>query len=148
MSDLVMVGQGERAAVKILEEYTGLSEHHINCYGFPGIYTQVPMRKLILLDYFMELDTILRKGTADIVIVTRRSKVIVVRIQGKANHGEYAVRTKDTPQKFWLKESGRKVVDVFKHEAPELFKDKVNDQSKAEIFWAFKDAGLTEILTP
>jgi len=146
VSDLQVIGKGEVAAVKILEEFTGLSEHHINAYGFPGIYTQVPMRKLIILEIYQTLNDILRKGTADIVIITRSGQVIVVRIQGKYNHGDYAVRTKDTPQKYHLKASGRKVVDVHYWDAVELFKNKVNETSKAEIFWAFKDAGYAEYL--
>jgi len=146
MSDLQIIGKGERVAVKILEEFTGLSEHHINAYGFPGIYTQVPMRKLITLDIYQTLNEILRKGTADIVIITRSGQVIVVRIQGKYNHGDYAVKTKDTPQKYYLKASGRKVVDIHYYDAPELFSNQVNEKSKAEVFWAFKNAGCAEYL--
>jgi len=146
MSDLQFVGKGEVAAVKILEELTGLWWHHIDAYGYPGIYTQVPMKKLITLDIYQTLNDILRKGTADIVIITRDYDVIVVRIQGKVNHGEYAVKTKDTPQKYYLKASGRKVVDIHYYDATELFKNKINETSKAEIFWAFKNAGCAEYL--
>lgn len=146
MSDLEFVGQGELAAIKILEEFTGLSEHHINAYGYPGIYTQVPMRKLIALGFYEKLNPILRKGTADIVIINKNFEIIVVRIQGKKNHGEFATRTKDGPQKYYLEQSNRKVVDIHHWDAPELFKDKINETSKAEIFWCFKNAGLAELL--
>lgn len=146
MSDLQFIGQAERAALEILVELTGLSEHHINAWPYPGIYTQVPMRRLIRLEYYEKLNSILRKGSADIVIVVKNYDMIVVRIQGKKNHGEYAVRTKDDPQRYYLELSNRKVVDVHHWDAPELFKNKVNDSSKAEIFWCFKNAGQAELL--
>lgn len=144
------IGIGEKWAVSILKEFTNLEEINNEAWGEPGIYTQVSMKNLICLDFYQQLSKEQRRSSADIAIITKDYKLIVIRIQGKG-HGEGWFKGQgknqfDSVQEFYLKESDCIVINLTRWNSPNLLNEKNMDEAKKEILYAFDSIGLNDLV--
>lgn len=145
------IGIGERWALNILKQLTNLEEiKDLEEWGKPGIYTQVPMKNLILMKLYQALSFEHRRSSADIVVISKDYKIIVVRIQGKG-HGEgwhkgNGKNQFDSVQEFYLKESNCIVINLTRWNSPGLLNEKNLEDAKKEILYAFESIGLNDLV--
>jgi len=122
-------GKGEVAGKFLLQQY------------FPNdeVMEQVPLIALMSQRFKGEMAEREGKETIDLAIFKKNGdNPIAVRFQG-AEHNTYNRSKKDKVQKKMLEMSGVRVVDIWYYEAPMLFKDLVNNDSKKEIRKAMFD---------
>ena len=81
-----------------------------------------------------------QKETVDIVLFSGFNPVCV-RVQG-GDHTGILKSARDTVQKQMLEWSNCVVVDLWFHDCPELFKVKLNDESRREVREALNREGL------
>ena len=81
-----------------------------------------------------------QKETVDIVMFSLFNPVCV-RVQG-GDHSGILKSARDTVQKQMLEWSNCIVVDFWFHDCPELFKEKLNDESRREVCEALNREGL------
>jgi len=81
-----------------------------------------------------------QKETVDIVLFSGFNPVCV-RVQG-GDHTGILKSARDTVQKQMLEWSNCVVVDLWFHDCPELFKEKLNDESRREVREALTRVGL------
>lgn len=81
-----------------------------------------------------------QKETVDIVMFCLFNP-ICVRVQG-GDHSGILKSARDTVQKQMLEWSNCVVVDLWFHDCPELFKEKLNDESRREVREALTREGL------
>ena len=123
-----IIGKGERTALKILEEI----------YGSDVEYkTQVRFKDLISYEFYEDgLSERQKKETVDIVIYNGFNPVCV-RVQG-GDHTGILKSARDSVQKQMLEWRNCSVVDIWFHDCPVLFKEKLNDESRKEVKEALK----------
>jgi hypothetical protein len=128
----VIIGKGEKTALEVLKEI----------YGEEAEYkTQVPFKDLMSWEFCEEgLSERQKKETVDIVMFSLFNPVCV-RVQG-GDHTGTLKSSIDTVQKQMLEWSNCIVVDIWFHDCPELFKEKLNDESRREVREALKNSGL------
>ena len=116
------IGKGEETALSILKDMYGENaEYRI----------QVPFRNLLNEEWQGTLTERQEKETLDIVVKTNL-KTIVFRIQDAHHRGMHTAE-RDLVQKKTLEWNGHTVVDLWDHDCPELFKEKKNPKSVAEV---------------
>ena len=122
-----IIGQGERLAVKILSEI----------YPKAILAKQVPLRELLFEEYRDDMGERKKKETIDIVIFDEYD-TIAVRVQDD-RHKTKNFGIIDQRQKYDLENSGVIVIDIWKSDAPYLFKEKNIEKSTEEIKKIFSD---------
>ena len=116
------IGKGEETALSILKDM----------YGESAEYTiQVSFRSLLNEEWQGTLTERQEKETLDIVVKTNL-KTTVFRIQDAHHRGMHTAE-RDLVQKKTLEWNGHTVVDLWNHDCPELFKEKKNSKSIAEV---------------
>jgi len=127
----VIIGKGEKTALELLKEI----------YGEDVEYkTQVRFKDLMSYEFSEELSERQQKETVDIVMFSLFNPVCV-RVQG-GDHSGILKSARDTVQKQMLEWSNCIVVDLWFHDCPELFKEKLNDESRREVCEALNREGL------
>lgn len=122
-----IIGQGERLALKILSEI----------YPKAILAKQVPLRELLFEEYRDDMGERAKKETIDIVIFDEYD-TIAVRVQDD-RHKTKNFGIIDQRQKYDLENSGVIVIDIWKSDAPYLFKEKNIEKSTEEIKKIFSD---------
>ena len=127
----VIIGRGEKTALELLKEI----------YGEDVEYkTQIPFKDLMSSEFSDDLSERQQKETVDIVMFSLFNPVCV-RVQG-GDHTGILKSARDTVQKQMLEWSNCIVVDLWFHDCPELFKEKLNDESRREVYEALNRVGL------
>lgn len=123
------IGRGEYAAMEMCMQL------------FPDkeVKIQVKFKDLLKGDWRDSVSGRQEKETVDIVIYS--DPIIAVRIQDPHHTGRIT-SMRDTVQKKTLEWNDVKVVDVNHYDAPNLMKDKVNEDSMRELLEAFNHAGI------
>ena len=122
-----IIGQGERLAIKILSEI----------YPKAILAKQVPLRELLSPEDREDMGERAKKETIDIVIFDEYD-TIAVRVQDD-RHKTKNFGIIDQRQKYDLENSGVIVIDIWKSDAPYLFKEKNIEKSTEEIKKIFSD---------
>ena len=122
-----IIGQGERLAVKILSEI----------YPKAILAKQVPLRELLSPEDREDMGERAKKETIDIVIFDEYD-TIAVRVQDD-RHKTKNFGIIDQRQKYDLENNGVIVIDIWKSDAPYLFKEKNIEKSTEEIKKIFSD---------
>jgi len=118
----VIIGKGEKTALEVLKEI----------YGEEVEYkTQVLFKDLMSTEFSEDLSERQHKETVDIVIFSGFNP-ICIRVQG-GDHTGILKSSRDTVQKQMLEWCNCTVVDLWFHDCPELFKEKLNDKSRHEV---------------
>lgn len=106
-----IIGQGERLTAKLLSKL------------FPEavIKKQVPLKQLLTKEYQEDMGERALKETLDLVVFL--DKPLVIRIQDD-RHKTKKFGILDERQRNELENSNCNVVDIFKYECPEIFKEK------------------------
>ena len=127
----VIIGKGEKTALEVLKE----------TYGKEVEYTpQVLFKDLMSYEFRDDLSERQQKESVDIVIFSGFNPVCV-RVQG-GDHTGILKSARDTVQKQMLEWCNCVVVDLWFHDCPELFKEKLNDESRREVREALNREGL------
>ena len=127
----VIIGKGEKTALEVLKETYGKEVEYT---------TQVLFKDLMSYEFRDDLSERQQKESVDIVIFSGFNP-ICVRVQG-GDHTGILKSARDTVQKQMLEWSNCTVVDLWFHDCPELFKEKLNDESRREVREALKNSGL------
>lgn len=122
-----IIGQGERLAIKILSEI----------YPKAILAKQVPLRELLSPEDREDMGERAKKETIDIVIFDEYD-TIAVRVQDD-RHKTKNFGIIDQRQKYDLENNGVIVIDIWKSDAPYLFKEKNIEKSTEEIKKIFSD---------
>ena len=127
----VIIGKGEKTALEVLKEI----------YGEDVEYrTQIQFKDLMNFEFSEDLSERQQKETVDIVLFSGFNPVCV-RVQG-GDHTGILKSARDTVQKQMLEWCNCIVVDLWFHDCPELFKEKLNDESRREVREALNRVGL------
>ena len=118
----VIIGKGEKTALEVLKE---IYEEDVENK------TQVQFKDLMSYDFSEDLSERQQKETVDIVLFSGFNPVCV-RVQG-GDHTGILKSARDTVQKQMLEWCNCVVVDLWFHDCPELFKEKLNDESRREV---------------
>ena len=124
----MIIGRGELATRLILRKLIPNS----------NIRIQVPLVKLLSPELLKNHTERQGKETVDIVVYRNEKNPLVVRIQDKRHRSKYMSNI-DEQQKLSLELSGCNVADIPEGECPQLFKEKVNDQSINEVLKYISD---------
>jgi len=127
----VIIGKGEKTALEVLREIYGVDVEY---------KTQVQFKDLMSYDFSEDLSERQQKETVDIVLFSGFNPVCV-RVQG-GDHTGILKSSRDTVQKQMLEWCNCVVVDLWFHDCPELFKEKLNDESRREVHEALNRKGL------
>ena len=126
-----IIGKGEKTALEVLKE---IYEEDVE------YKTQVQFKDLMSYDFSEDLSERQQKETVDIVLFSGFNPVCV-RVQG-GDHTGILKSARDTVQKQMLEWCNCVVVDLWFHDCPELFKEKLNDESRREVREALSNARL------
>ena len=127
----VIIGKGEKTALEILKEIYGRDVEYS---------TQIQFKHLMNYEFIDDLSERQQKETVDIVLFSGFNPVCV-RVQG-GDHTGILKSARDTVQKQMLEWCNCIVVDLWFHDCPELFKEKLNDESRREVREALTRVGL------
>jgi len=127
----VIIGKGEKTALEVLKEIYGKDVEYS---------TQIQFKHLMNYEFIDDLSERQQKETVDIVLFSGFNPVCV-RVQG-GDHSGILKSARDTVQKQMLEWCNCVVVDLWFHECPELFKEKLNDESRREVREALNREGL------
>ena len=127
----VIIGKGEKTALEILKEIYGRDVEYS---------TQIQFKHLMNYEFVDDLSERQKKETVDIVLFSGFNPVCV-RVQG-GDHTGILKSARDTVQKQMLEWCNCIVVDLWFHDCPELFKEKLNDESRREVREALSRVGL------
>ena len=127
----VIIGKGEKTALEVLKETYGKEVEYT---------TQVLFKDLMSYEFRDDLSERQQKESVDIVIFSGFNPVCV-RVQG-GDHTGILKSARDTVQKQMLEWCNCIVVDLWFHDCPELFKEKLNDESRREVREALTRVGL------
>ena len=127
----VIIGKGEKTALEVLKEIYGKDVEYS---------TQIQFKHLMNYEFIDDLSERQQKETVDIVLFSGFNPVCV-RVQG-GDHSGILKSARDTVQKQMLEWSNCIVVDLWFHDCPELFKEKLNDESRREVREALNREGL------
>jgi len=118
----VIIGKGEKTALEVLKEIYGKNVEYS---------TQIQFKHLMNREFVDDLSERQQKETIDIVLFSGFNPVCV-RVQG-GDHTGILKSARDTVQKQMLEWCNCIVVDLWFHDCPELFKEKLNDESRREV---------------
>ena len=124
---------GEDTAVAILEELNALNTN-------VEIKRQQPLVGLLTEEFKDSLAESYLKHKIDIMIIGL-DKPVVVRVQGKDHEG-ILKSARDTVLKKILEWHNCTVVDLNWYDCPNLFKEKLNDDSREEVSNALSSSGV------
>ena len=127
----VIIGKGEKTALEVLKEIYG---------EYVEYSTQIQFKHLMNREFVDDLSERQQKETVDIVLFSGFNPVCV-RVQG-GDHTGILKSARDTVQKQMLEWCNCIVVDLWFHDCPELFKEKLNDESRREVREALTRVGL------
>ena len=127
----VIIGKGEKTALEVLKEIYGRDVEYS---------TQIQFKHLMNNEFVDDLSERQQKETVDIVLFSGFNPVCV-RVQG-GDHSGILKSARDTVQKQMLEWCNCIVVDLWFHDCPELFKEKLNDESRREVREALNRVGL------
>tara|TARA_R100000963_G_scaffold30679_1_gene21964 strand:+ start:135 stop:524 length:390 start_codon:yes stop_codon:yes gene_type:complete len=127
----VIIGKGEKTALEVLKEIYGRDVEYS---------TQIQFKHLMNYEFIDDLSERQQKETVDIVLFSGFNPVCV-RVQG-GDHTGILKSARDTVQKQMLEWCNCIVVDLWFHDCPELFKEKLNDESRREVREALTRVGL------
>ena len=127
----VIIGKGEKTALEVLKEIYGRDVEYS---------TQIQFKHLMNNEFVDDLSERQQKETVDIVLFSGFNPVCV-RVQG-GDHTGILKSARDTVQKQMLEWCNCIVVDLWFHDCPELFKEKLNDESRREVREALTRVGL------
>ena len=127
----VIIGKGEKTALEVLKEIYGRDVEYS---------TQIQFKHLMNYEFIDDLSERQQKETVDIVLFSGFNPVCV-RVQG-GDHTGILKSARDTVQKQMLEWCNCVVVDLWFHDCPELFKEKLNDESRREVREALNREGL------
>ena len=127
----VIIGKGEKTALEVLKEIYGKNVEYS---------TQIQFKDLMISDFSEDLSERQQKESVDIVLFSGFNPVCV-RVQG-GDHTGILKSARDTVQKQMLEWCNCIVVDIWFHDCPELFKEKLNDESRREVREALNREGL------
>ena len=127
----VIIGKGEKTALEVLKEIYGKDIEYS---------TQIQFKHLMNYEFIDDLSERQQKETVDIVLFSGFNPVCV-RVQG-GDHTGILKSARDTVQKQMLEWCNCIVVDIWFHDCPELFKEKLNDESRREVREALNREGL------
>ena len=127
----VIIGRGEKTALEVLKEIYGKDVEYS---------TQIQFKHLMNNEFVDDLSERQQKETVDIVLFSGFNPVCV-RVQG-GDHTGILKSARDTVQKQMLEWCNCIVVDLWFHDCPELFKEKLNDESRREVREALNRVGL------
>ena len=127
----VIIGKGEKTALEVLKEKYGKDVEYS---------TQIQFKHLMNNEFVDDLSERQQKETVDIVMFCLFNPVCV-RVQG-GDHTGILKSARDTVQKQMLEWCNCIVVDLWFHDCPELFKEKLNDESRREVREALTRVGL------
>ena len=127
----VIIGKGEKTALEVLKEIYGKDVEYS---------TQIQFKHLMNYEFIDDLSERQQKETVDIVLFSGFNPVCV-RVQG-GDHSGILKSARDTVQKQMLEWCNCVVVDLWFHDCPELFKEKLNDESRREVREALTRGGL------
>ena len=127
----VIIGKGEKTALEVLKEIYGKDVEYS---------TQIQFKHLMNNEFVDDLSERQQKETVDIVLFSGFNPVCV-RVQG-GDHTGILKSARDSVQKQMLEWSNCTVVDIWFHDCPVLFKEKLNDESRKEVKEALKFFGL------
>ena len=127
----VIIGKGEKTALEVLKEIYGKDVEYS---------TQIQFKHLMNREFVDDLSERQQKETVDIVLFSGFNPVCV-RVQG-GDHTGILKSARDTVQKQMLEWCNCIVVDIWFHDCPELFKEKLNDESRREVREALNREGL------
>ena len=127
----VIIGKGEKTALEVLKEIYGRDVEYS---------TQIQFKHLMNYEFIDDLSERQQKETVDIVLFSGFNPVCV-RVQG-GDHSGILKSARDTVQKQMLEWCNCIVVDLWFHDCPELFKEKLNDESRREVREALNREGL------
>ena len=127
----VIIGKGEKTALEVLKEIYGKDVEYS---------TQIQFKHLMNYEFIDDLSERQQKETVDIVLFSGFNPVCV-RVQG-GDHTGILKSARDTVQKQMLEWCNCIVVDLWFHDCPELFKEKLNDESRREVREALNREGL------
>jgi len=127
----VIIGKGEKTALEVLKEIYGKNVEYS---------TQIQFKDLMISDFSEDLSERQQKESVDIVLFSGFNPVCV-RVQG-GDHTGILKSARDTVQKQMLEWCNCIVVDIWFHDCPELFKEKLNDESRREVREALTRVGL------
>lgn len=157
---MAFVGRGERIICELLHgalKFTkgdglyGLPVYNANAlhtlkelgeHNRDGIYVQVPIPEIISEDERQDLSDRHAKSSVDIVVIYKGT-TYAIRVQNQGRkHGHYGeVKSRfDSVQKQMLKRSGIKVIDIWEHECPNIFKTDEKDIPINLVIQEFLDA--------
>ena len=128
----VIIGKGEKTALEVLKEIYGKNVEYS---------TQIQFKHLMNNEFVDDLSERQQKETVDIVLFSGFNPVCV-RVQG-GDHTGILKSARDIVQKQMLEWCNCVVVDLWFHDCPELFKEKLNDESRREVREALNREGLT-----
>lgn len=145
------IGVGEHTVFSILKSLTQLKPRETKEFPKTGIYKQVPLKKLIHRHDFNMLSQEHQKGSVDIVLVND-NKAIAIRVQGKGHgqgekhHGRYSLKNPhkvrhDKVQADLIKKYNF-LVDININECPDIFKERLNENSRLQLINSFKTANV------
>jgi len=121
------IGSGELTLIQILREL----------FPTATVKAQVKISELLKGDYKKSMSSRQEIETVDVVLEIPRLVPIIMRVQGK-DHNSVRKSQLDKIQERILILNRYKVIDVWYYEAPELFKDKLNNNSRVEVKWILK----------
>ena len=127
----VIIGKGEKTALEVLKEIYGKDVEYS---------TQIQFKHLMNNEFVDDLSERQQKETVDIVLFSGFNPVCG-RVQG-GDHSGILKSARDTVQKQMLEWCNCIVVDLWVHDCPELFKEKLNDESRREVREALNREGL------
>jgi len=127
----VIIGKGEKTALEVLKEIYGKDVEYS---------TQIQFKHLMNNEFVDDLSERQQKETVDIVLFSGFNPVCV-RVQG-GDHTGILKSARDTVQKQMLEWCNCVVVDLWFHDCPELFKEKLNNESRREVREALTRVGL------
>jgi len=118
-----IIGQGERIIIKIVS----------NLFPEAIIKRQVPLEQLLSKEFLEDMGNRAKKETVDIVVYRPlKNKPLVIRVQDD-RHKTKNYSIIDGRQKWELEESNCDVLDVWKSDCPEIFKEKNIDLATQEF---------------
>ena len=129
-----IIGTGEDTAVEILKELY-ISNKNVE------VIRQQPLVGLLTEEFKESLAESYLKHKIDIMVIREPEKPIVVRVQGKDHEG-ILKSARDTVQKKILEWHNCIVVDLNWYDCPNLFKEKLNDDSIQEVKNALSSSGI------
>lgn len=136
-----IIGSGEDTVVKLLSEMFDLPilSRKEFVEKRDGIYRNIKIPLLLNDEYNQDLSSEHANSSVDVVVIIN-GEILAVRVQGggstkqgKGGHYSDGKAKFDSVQRGMLEKSGITVCNIWKHNCPNIFKDRLNDKSMEEL---------------